>query len=199
MVGPRDADGDACGAPSGARSDDWRAVTMRTTRGGWWAAVAGAACLAMVRCGDAVANGGGTDAGVDVGAGPDAGASSFVGAYGGSYRATRMQTAPSARTTQENEPAYNILMADAGGGVVLLHVTESCSFRATPSGTILSVEVGRRCVGFPGRSGTFTPTGGTAQRDGNELTLTVAGDYATTLDGQATSGLYTWTYTGRPR
>ena len=154
-----------------------------------WAGAAGVACFAASGCGAP-----------DSGTGTDTGASSFVANYSGTYRATRMQTTPSVSTTQEMDPGYNIVASDAGGGAVLFQVTTTCSFRAVSRGAFLAVESGQRCVGFPGRTGQFTTTGGTAQRDGTRLTLTVSGDYiGSTDDGRPSAGVYTWIYTGTPR
>lgn len=162
-----------------------------TTRGWWAGTTVWVACLATSGCGDPVSNSG---------TGTDGGATSFVANYTGNYRGTRMQTTPTVLTTQEMDPGYNIVASDAGSGAVLFQVTTTCSFRAVSRGAFLGVESGQRCVGFPGRTGQFTTTGGTAQRDGAELTLTVSGDYVgSTADGQPSAGVYTWTYTGTPR
>lgn len=128
---------------------------------------------------------------------PDAAAapSSLVGAYAGSYRATRMRTAPTAETTQADEPAYNIVALATAPGRVAFQVTETCAFGSTGSGAVATLDMGQRCTGFAGRTAQFTVTGGSAQIAGSELTLTVTGEY--TASGEA--GTYTWRYTGRRR
>ncbi len=128
---------------------------------------------------------------------PDAAAapSALVGAYAGGYRATRMRTAPSAETTQADEPAYNIVALATVPGRVTFQVTETCAFGSTGSGAVATLDIGQRCTGFAGRSAQFTLTGGSAQITGSELTLTVTAEY--TASGEA--GTYTWRYTGRRR
>lgn len=130
-----------------------------------------------------------TDASTDV---PS---SSFGGAYSGGYRATRMRTAPSVETTQEDEPAYNIAALATTPDRVTFQVTSTCALSGTSSGVLSTLDVGQRCVGFAGRSAQFTVRGGSAQLDGAELTLSVTGEYSASGE----MGTYTWRYVGRRR
>ncbi|MFO0605038.1 MAG: hypothetical protein U0324_17795 [Polyangiales bacterium] len=145
----------------------------------------------LIACGDTAGAPGpdAADAAIDVVT------TSFAGAYMGGYRATRMRAAPSAETTQEDEPAYNIAAVVTAPGRATFQVTETCAFVGTTSGAISTLEVGQRCTGFAGRSAQFTVRGGSAQLDGAGLTLTVTGDYSASGE----SGTYTWRYVGRRR
>ena len=136
---------------------------------------------------------GGPSAVNDAGAPPSP---AFVGAYGGSYTATRISDRPPMEGRVTNEPAYGIAVMQAGFTGLLFALDTGCSFDASGSGTRATLIPNARCTSREILNGAaLTVTSGTAELAGAQLTVRVSFRYQLGDD----SGSLAWEYTGTRR